>query len=326
MKKIILLNIVIFFVLVITIEVSARIYIYLKYSTQYAGMEMKKMYLNYEPYVMYGKKWRNLFKNYEKSKNNEDINVLLLGGSVAENFPTEILEKKLKKKFKKNVKIFNGAMAGYISTQEMVILIRYGHKLKPDIIININGSNDITQSLREDNSPGTFYLNQTYELFLTKPILAPLIKLLQYSQFYNGLVRLQERYVDFNNNDYSEFISVYMENVENMKLYSHSIGSKYYNFLQPHVLFKSTKHENEKKFTAFDYRSEIITDLYQDVTKNTNNNENFKNYFFDTTQIYNNNKKHIFSDDVHFVNNDGYEILADFISNVVVNKKINKIN
>ena len=94
MKKKILLNLVIFFVLVITIEVSARIYIYLKYSTQYAGMEMKKMYLKYEPYVMYGKKWRNVFKNYEKSRNNEDINILLLGGSLAENILNEIIEKK----------------------------------------------------------------------------------------------------------------------------------------------------------------------------------------------------------------------------------------
>ena len=321
MKKIVLINITIFFVLLITIEVSSRIYIYLKYSTQYAGMEMKNMYLKYEPYVMYGKEWRNVFKNFEESKNSEDVNILLLGGSVAENFPTEILENYLKKKFKTNVKVFNGAMSGYISTQEMVILTRYGHKLKPDIIININGSNDITQSIREDNSPGAFYLNKTYELFLTKPILAPLIKLLQYSQFYNGLLRLQERYVDFKNNDYSEFISVYLENVENMKLFSQAIGSKYYNFLQPNVLFKSKKHENEKNFTAFNYRSEIITDLYQDVIRTTNNNEKFKNYFFDTTLIYNNNEEHIFSDDVHFVNNDGYEILADFISSIVVLQK-----
>ena len=98
MKKIVLINITIFFVLLITIEVSSRIYIYLKYSTQYAGMEMKNMYLKYEPYVMYGKEWRNVFKNFEESKNSEDVNVLLLGGSVAENFPTEILENYLKKK------------------------------------------------------------------------------------------------------------------------------------------------------------------------------------------------------------------------------------
>ena len=171
MKKIILINILIFFTLIFLLEISARVYIYLKYKTQHAGLEEINMHLKYEPYVMFGKNWKVIFEQYLNKKNNHDINILLLGGSVAQGFPSEILENAIENKYKKKVKVFNAGMGGYISSQELVLLTRYGYKLKPDVIINLNGANDIIHSLRKNNSPGTFYLNKSYEFFLTKPSL-----------------------------------------------------------------------------------------------------------------------------------------------------------
>ena len=222
-------------------EISARVYIYIKYNTQHAGLEMRKMHLNYEPYVMYGKKWKEVFNKYITQKNENNLNVLLLGGSTAENFPIKILEDSLTNHLGNKVDVYSGAMGGYISSQELVILTRYGFRLKPDIIINLNGSNDITQSLRQDNKPGTFFLNSTYEIFIKKPFLAPIVKLLQYSQLYNGLVRLSERSIKFDSKNYVEFINVYIDNIINMNLFSKAIGSEYFNFIQPNVIFKLKK-------------------------------------------------------------------------------------
>ena len=85
----------------------------------------------------------------------------MIGGSTAGNFPNEILEKSLTEKLDRNVKVFNGAYGGYISTQELIILTRYGNKLRPDLVINLNGGNDILHSLRRNVKAGTFYLNDT---------------------------------------------------------------------------------------------------------------------------------------------------------------------
>lgn len=318
MKKIILINILIFFTLIFLLEVSARVYIYLKYKTQHAGLEVINMHLKYEPYVMFGKNWKVIFEQYLNKKNNHDINILLLGGSVAQGFPSELLENAIENKYKKNVKVFNAGMGGYISTQELVLLTRYGYKLKPDVIINLNGANDIIHSLRKTNSPGTFYLNKSYELFLTKPILAPLFKLLQYSQFYNGLIRLGDRNINYKDKDFTDYLSIYMDNVENMKLFSNAIGSNYYNFLQPHVLFKLNKHINEKNFTPFNYRSEIVTKLYQNIANRLSSDEKLNSYFIDTTNIFETNFNHIFSDDVHFVSDEGYKILANYIASSII--------
>jgi lysophospholipase L1-like esterase len=323
MKKIVLINFLIILGIIIFLEVSARIYIGYKYGTQNAGLEMRTLYLKYEPYVMYGKEWKKVFLNHINELDIDALNVLLLGGSTAESFPVEILEKSLSKSLNQDVKVFNGAMGGYISSQEMVILTKYGYKLKPDLVINLNGANDLIHSIRTNNSPGTFHLNSTFELFITKPLFAPIIKTLQFSQLYNGLVRLKSRNIDYKIENYLEYVDIYLDNIVNMKIFSEGIGAEYFNILQPHVEFKEIKNKNEINFTSYDYRSEIVKELYEFVKNKSNSNDEIKEIFFDSTLIYEKNKEYIFTDDVHFVDNKGYEILSDFISMKVKDKLLN---
>ena len=50
---------------------------------------------------------------------------------------------------KKNTYIMNMATGGYIyHTQELIVLALYLEKIQPDIVVNLNGANDITHSLR----------------------------------------------------------------------------------------------------------------------------------------------------------------------------------
>ena len=105
-----------------------------------------------------------------------------------------------------------------------------------------------------------------------------------------------------------------------MSVFCKGLKIRYLNILQPHVIFKTLKHENEKNFTLLNYRSEIVKNLYSTVKKRVKNNNQFKNIFLDSTLIFQNNDEYIFSDDVHFVRttNKGYYLLADFISNNLI--------
>lgn len=323
MRKILLINFIIFISILSILEISARIFLKIKLGDQNAGLPMKNKNLEYKPFVMYGENWNEIFEKFNKELNNDDFNVLLIGGSTAEGFPEKILEKSLQNKIDKDVKVFNAGYGGYISTQELIILTRYANKLRPDLIININGANDIIHSLKKNVKPGTFYLNNTYNLYLTKPFLGPIFKILQSSQLYNSITRLTERKknYDYKVSDYTEHLNIYIENIISMSIFCDGLNAKYLNILQPHVIFKDKKHDKENKFTLLNYRSEIVKKLYMEIKNIANNDKILVNNFLDSTNIFDNNDEHIFSDDVHFMRdtNRGYYILAEFISDNVIN-------
>jgi lysophospholipase L1-like esterase len=323
MKKILLINLIIFISILLTLEFGARIFIKIKLGDQNAGLPMINKNLEYKPFVMYGENWDLIFNEFNKKLDRNNFNVLLIGGSTAESFPEKILEKSLQNKISQKVKVFNAGYGGYISTQELILLTRYAYKLNPDLIININGANDIIHSLKKNVEPGTFYLNNTYNLYLTKPLLGPIFKILQSSQLYNAITRLTERKEvnDYRVTDYAEHLNVYIENILSMSIFCDGLGIKYLNILQPHVIFKNIKHNNEKRFTLLNYRNEIVKKMYKEIKDRTFKNKKLINNFLDSTNIFENNSEHIFSDDVHFIrnHNKGYYILAEFISDNVIN-------
>jgi hypothetical protein len=323
MKKILLINLIILISILLTLEFGARIYLKIKLGDQNAGLPMKNKNLEYKPFVMYGENWDKTFKKFNKKLDKNNFNVLLIGGSTAEGFPENILEKSLQNRINKKVKVFNAGYGGYISTQELILLTRYANKLSPDLIVNINGANDIIHSLKKNVKPGTFFLNNTYDLYLTKPFLSPIFKVLQSSQLYNAFTRITERKrgSDYKISDYTEHLNIYIENIKSMSIFCDGLGVKYLNILQPHVIFKNMRHDNEKKFTLLNYRNEIVKKLYLEIKDKTSNNEILINNLFDSTNIFENNSEHIFSDDVHFMrdHNKGYYILAEFISDNLIN-------
>lgn len=323
MRKILLINFIIFISILSILEIGARIFLKIKLGDQNAGLPMKNKNLEYKPFVMYGENWNQIFEKFNKELNKDDFNVLLIGGSTAEGFPEKILEKSIQNKIDKDVKVFNAGYGGYISTQELILLTRYANKLRPDLIININGANDIIHSLKKNVKPGTFYLDNTYNFYLTKPFLGPIFKILQSSQLYNSITRLTERKknYDYKVSDYTEHLNIYIENIISMSIFCDGLNAKYLNILQPHVIFKDKKHDRENKFTLLNYRSEIVKKLYMEIKNIAKSDKILVNNFLDSTNIFDNNDEHIFSDDVHFMRdtNRGYYILAEFISDNIIN-------
>ena len=159
-------------------------------------------------------------------------------------------------------------------------------------------------------------------MYLIKPFLGPIFKILQSSQLYNSITRLSEKKnYDLKVSDYTEHQNIYIENIISMSIFCDGLNAKYLNILHPHVIFKDKKHERENKFTLLNYRSEIVKKLYMEIKNIAKSDKILVNNFLDSTNIFDNNDEHIFSDDVHFMRdtNRGYYILAEFISDIITN-------
>ena len=152
---------------------------------------------------MFGHKWEKQYSNLNLKKK---IRIMLLGGSTGEAFDVKILEKIIKEKTNIETEIFNSAAGAYNVRQQLVLLSIWGKRIDPEIIISFDGANDILHSLRGENEKGTFFLNHTFNTYLTKPYLGTFIYLIQNSQLYNGIVRLSRRYVSFEKNNHLDNI------------------------------------------------------------------------------------------------------------------------
>ena len=322
--KIISINVLIFVGLCIALEITARLGIFIIRGSSTVGLDEKNNNLEYEPYVMFGHGWEKKFSNLEK-KNKKRI--LIIGGSTAEGWRTDILENIIKESLNIEVNVINGAHGAYNSRQQLVILSIWGDRIKPDIVISLDGANDILHSLRGENEVGTFYLNHTYKTYLTKPYLGTLTFLIQNSQLINGINRLTRRFVELNAEDHYENVEIYLEAKKNISSISNAFGAYHISIFQPYLGFKKNKTSREKAFKIYDFRDEIVKELML-FTENKLNNlyNNFTNtHHFNSQYLYETDKL-IFSDDFHFIDDYGYEILSEKIVNIIIKENLLKKN
>ena len=322
--KILSINVLVFVGLCLILEITARIGIFVIRGSSTIGLDERTNNLEYEPYVMYGHGWEKKFQNFE-NKNKKRI--LILGGSTAEAWKTDILENILKERLNIDVEVINGAHGAYNSRQQLVILSIWGGRIKPDIVISLDGANDVLHSLRGENEAGTFYLNHTYKTYLTKPYAGTLTFLIQNSQLINGISRLTRRFVEFNAEDHYDNINIYLETKKNISLISQAYEAYHISILQPYLGFKKNKTNREKAFKIYDYRDEIVKELMLFTEKKLNDlYDNSKNtYHFNSQYLYETNKL-IFSDDFHFIDDYGYEILSEKIVNIIIKENLLKKN
>lgn len=318
--KIISINILVFIGLCVILEITARFGIFLIRGSSTVGLNEKNNNLEYEPYVMFGHGWEKKFSNLEKKKKPR---IFIIGGSTAEGWDNDILENILKDKYNIDVEVINGAHGGYNSRQQLIVLSIWGYRIKPDIVISLDGGNDILHSLRGENEPGTFYLNHTYKTYLTKPYLGSFIFLIQNSQLINGINRLSRRFEKFNSEEHYDNINIYLEAKKNISLISQSYNAYHISILQPYLGFKKNKSNKEEAFKIYDYRDKIVKDLilYTEKKLDSLYNTSSNTHHFNSQYLFE-SKKQIFSDDLHFVDDYGYVILSEKVSEIIFNKKL----
>ena len=309
--NILFVNILILIFLLVLIEIITRIFLNFYIGNSTAGLKERQANLIYQPFVMYGINWDKKIEDINKI--NSNYKILIIGGSTAELFPDKIIKEDFLEKLKLDTAVYNLAFGGYVSRQQMISLILHIDKIKPDLVISIDGANDIIHSLRQETH-GNFLLNETYSILLTKPYFGPFIWLLQNSQFYNSLVRYFDRKKIYNFKDKKLFLENYVNTLSKIKLIAESYGSQFIHVLQPHIEFKNLKSPKEKLFTHYDYRKNFVIESYNFISKRLiNTNYNNKCNFIDGRLLFQDFDERIFSDDVHFYNNDGYKIILDKI-------------
>lgn len=295
--------------LLVLLEICARVYIYFDYGTSIAGLQERTVNLNYQPFTMWGKNLDEQAKDFLKERSQDEFRILLIGGSVAAGFDSKIIEKAFSEKLKNKIVVFNAASGGFNIRQEAISLALVSEKIRPHLVLVLDGANDIQHALRSDIIVGTTYVDHTYRTILESPYLGPVVFVLQNSQLYNGLLRLSNRKT-FDMQKVAVKLGVakdiYLETREFINKYAKGARIPIVFMLQPHVGF-SNSHEDRLAKERFSYREAVVVSTFKDIAGLKRDNL----CFVDANQrVAAENLSLGFSDDVHFRDASGYEFIA----------------
>lgn len=121
--------------------------------------------------------WTSTATNYEGYKilsnvkdHETETRILILGGSTSDqfydqnNWPKQLYTRLKEGQY--NFKIYNGAVAGYNSSQELLKLLRDIRIIRPHIVISYNGVNEVFRSTKT-NHP--FISNHVLDTLVNRP-------------------------------------------------------------------------------------------------------------------------------------------------------------
>ena len=297
-------------------EITARVYISWTRGSQTAGMKMRSINLMYKPFVMFGRDWDKVLsqKKFPLNPENKTCRVMLVGGSTAGNFPVKILEDSLTRMFKgTRFQVINASFGGYIARQQVIVTSIWGPRLKPNLLLSLDGANDLIHRIRV-SKPGTFFLDSTYDLYLTRPLLAPFVYILSRSQLYNGISRLMIRRKISSADEYEDAIPVYINSQESLNVLAKGMGAKRLMILQPFSAFKEPLTPRESAFKIYKYREKVVKELYVRTAKELYKLAQRDDVsYLDARKIFNGTENRVFTDDVHLTNH-GYQVLATYIA------------
>lgn len=297
-------------------------------------------------------------KEFSTSKDKNTYRIIILGGSAAfgkgaSSDKTTIagyLEKILNERIKgKTFEVYNMAIPGYISAQELISLQFCGIDFKPDMVIDINGYNDLLTGMHDVNYPSYASSDsepvvQAYDTLWKGPFYSiAFIILKRWSLFVRYLsakieFEYKNRYLDIPGirekliTSRIPRIEFYTKNMNTMYALA-----EYYKFnlvivLQPTLIYKSplTSKEQKIKQSYFECKDAkqlfpyIVNTYYPLLSRKMNELKNNRQHFFiDFSQLFLNIKETTFLDIVHY-NDTGNEIFAgrlyDKISPIITEK------
>lgn len=230
-----------------------------------------------------------------------DYKILILGGSNTETnrapFPcwVEIMFNNYLKE--KNVTIFNGAISGYTSSQEVMKLLRDIDRIKPNLVLSYGGYNNLYQYVEKSNRP--FHIAISQKIFL------------QYAK--KEELEMANELFDNGNEDVFECW------VKHMK-YLHAISmineSDFCAFVQPFIYTKKCMNGHEKRLVKMlntIFSSEMINKCKEYITMAEKASKEY-NYIFNFTSIL--EQKDVYMDICH-VNEEGNKMIAENVWTIV---------
>lgn len=291
-------------------EICARFYISFERGNSNVGVSERNQNLNYQAFTMWGKNLDSeskVFNNQIISENT--FKILLLGASTAEAFNSDTLESDFSRYINRPVKVFNAASGGFNIRQEAIALSLVAESVKPDLILVLDGANDIIHATRPGTILGTTYVDRTYQLMLQKPWFSPFVYLLQNSQLFNGVLSKTRR------NTYdsamidsrvADATAVYLQTRDFINLYAKGANIPIIFILQPFVGFSRTDNDAAAR-NLYKYRENGVLKGFKLISNMDTNGL----CFLDSNREIENKKLNLhFSDDVHFKDSIGYHFLS----------------
>lgn len=298
-------------------------------------------------------------KEFSTTKDKNTYRIIILGGSAANgkgasSNDTTIagyLEKILTEKIKgRSFEVYNMAIFGYISAQELITLQFHGLDFKPDLVIDINGYNDLITGMHDADYPA-------YASADTEPVIQAyntlwkghfssiaLIVLKRWSYFIRHLsakmeVEYKKRYIATPSvrekliTGRIPRIDFYIKNMNTMYALSEYYKYNLVVVLQPTLIQKSPLTEKEEKikqsyFVSGDCKElfpYVLSTYYPIISERMGELKNNKQHFFlDFSQLFINIKEQAFVDIVHY-SDKGNKIFAERLYDKilpVINEKI----
>ena len=265
-----------------------------------------------DSYVVYGS---------EKQESTQDkIRIVVYGGSTSEpvfkNSWPKVLENILRKKGH-SVEVYNGAVAGYSTSQELLKLVRDLNHLKPDMVLSLNGVNDLNYIHVIKSHP----LHKKYHTKIARFVLQE--KSFPFMPFtleflMKGESRTYLRGVQYGPKNEKESWEVWETNLIKMKAITEAFHVEFFAFLQPILGFGNFSMSEEEKVmmkTLESKKASYLKDLRQFYGK-SQDLTNKHDFLTDLTQIFE-RKSHVFEDPRH-QNEKGRRIVAKRIAQFIL--------
>lgn len=263
------------------------------------------------------------------SKTGNLLKIVCLGGSTTDgsikpySWP-ESLFLKLRSQGR-SVKVYNGGISGYSSSQELLKLIRDVFTLEPDIVISLTGVNDFgyLHSLKKHpmvNHYQADLMNYVYHQSNSNPIILPASHLL-INEFKKRILNINEDKVSGVSFGLKSNLSPYEnweKNIRLMKSICDTFNVRFYSILQPTMgigEYHSSQEENSMyqemiKFSKLDYEYHLH-DFYKQAISFCQNHE----FVHDLTNVF--KEVNVVYRDPRHQNERGVDIISKKIKEIV---------
>lgn len=267
----------------------------------------------------------------------DEYRVIMLGGStVWGGFPLSRsiagqLEALFHREGRRNVRVYNWGVPGFVSGQELSLLAHTVSDYRPDLVIVYDGSNDIYTPYAADPRPGNPYdwvkqddPEELRGVTLTKLAARSSLLTLAFTRFSNN--RLDTRRAQsealrlaagYGSEDWRQRIaSVYAGNQRKMCAFARGAGFELAVYLQPLLPFKRPLAGAEESLWNPPEFQSHAGDTYRRIRQSMNDAGSFNRgagcHFFDLSDIFLNHDEEVYVDFVH-VTNDGNGFIAGHI-------------
>lgn len=299
----------------VCLEGAARLYVWKVYGSQSHGMNWK---FTYEPYIL----TRTDERLHEVIPPKSDrFRVLVIGGSTANLLPKDRLEAVLGDQLDRDVEVINYGQGAYILNQERITFLLHGVQLEPDMLITLNGANDLVTASKT-LGPGIAYADGFIRLGVERPVLNGVLGLVRNSQFINCVNKLRERSVEGKAHGNEAIVAQTVEHCEealrSMAYTAKGMGIPHFMFLQPYIHLKANLSDEERAVAeAYAYRGEYTAKGFRALSQHLSEASFPDNaHFIDATIAFDDVDEICFIDEVHLTP-EGNDALINFMSRTI---------